>query len=116
MRLVAALLALAAAGTALAGPTIEIDPRTEDFASRAACEKALKQRHAAALSRLDSLSEAQRRGNKVAELKRDGDEHLSYAEILDLGGDPADSLMPRSQTESFTCRGAQLEHRIDLAQ
>ncbi|HEX8124480.1 MAG TPA: hypothetical protein VF548_02760 [Allosphingosinicella sp.] len=103
------LLLLGASGIACAAPTIEIDPRTEAFASRADCEQALEQRHSAALSRLAALD---RKGGKaVSRLKREGGEHLSYVEKIDLG---ADADMPRSQTEQFTCRGSTLEHRIDF--
>jgi hypothetical protein len=113
LRAAAALLLLGAAGIARAGPTIEIDPRTEAFATPAACEKALERRHSAARSRLASLSPAQRRGNSVGELRRNGGEHLSYLEKLDLGAEEPDSNMPQSQTEQFTCRGSTLEHRVD---
>jgi hypothetical protein len=111
MRAAAVLLALAANGAAWAGPTIEIEPRTQAFASRAACEQALEQRHSAALSRLAALD---RKGaNKVTPLKRDG-EQLSYAERVDLGAGDPDSGISDSQTEQFTCRGNLLEHRIDF--
>jgi hypothetical protein len=110
VRAAAALLLLAAGGAARGGPTIEIEPRTEAFATRAACERALEQRHSAALSRLASLD---RKGHdKVSPLERDGGEHLSYVEKVDLGAATAD--MPGSQTEQFTCLGSTLEHRIDF--
>jgi hypothetical protein len=35
--------------------------------------------------------------------------------VLDLTEGAADTAMPGSQTESFTCRDNRLEHRIDLA-
>src|SRR3712207_4624507 len=79
LRAPAVLLLLSMAGAASASGTIEIDPRTEAFASRADCEQALEKRHSAAQSRLASLSGAERRGNKVGKLRRDG-QHLSYAE------------------------------------
>ena len=113
MRSAAALLLLAASTVARAGPTIEIDPKTKAFASRGACEQALEQRRSAALSRLESLPGAEKRGASVSELKRNG-EHLSYAERVDLAADEPDPDMPRSQTERFTCRGNTLEHRIDF--
>ncbi|MEA3009644.1 MAG: hypothetical protein QOJ91_1336 [Sphingomonadales bacterium] len=112
MRAAAILLALAAAGAARAGPTVEIEPRTEAFASRAACEQALEQRHSAALSRLAALD--RKGGNKVTPLKRDGGEQLSYAERVDLGAGDPESGISDSQTEQFTCRGNLLEHRIDF--
>jgi hypothetical protein len=108
----AALLLLGASGIASAGPTIEIDPKTEAFASRGACERALEQRRSAALSRLASLPAAEKRGTSVSELKRSDGEHLSYAEKVDLGAAEPDT--PESQTEQFTCRGSTLEHRIDF--
>ena len=114
MRFAALLLLLAAGGAARAGPTIEIEPRTQAFATRAACEQALEQRHSAALARLAALSPAQKRGNAVGKLGRSG-EHLSYAERVDLGSGAPDSDMPGSQTERFTCRGSTLEHRIDFS-
>ena len=107
------MLLLGAGAIARAGPTIEIDPRTEAFATRAACEEALEQRHSAARSRLASLSRADRRGNSVGDLKRSGGEHLSYVETLDLAVGQTDPDMPASQTEQFTCRGSTLEHRVD---
>jgi hypothetical protein len=110
----AALLLLGASGIASAGPTIEIDPKTEAFASRGACEQALEQRRSAALSRLASLPAAEKSGTSVSELKRSGGEHLSYAEKVDLGAADRDPEMPKSQTERFTCRGSTLEHRIDF--
>lgn len=113
VRSAAALALLGASAIAQAGPTIEIDPRTEAFATRAACERALEQRHSAARSRLESLSPAEKRGNSVGKLKRNADAHLSYAETVDLGGATAETDMPGSQTELFTCRGSTLEHRID---
>ena len=109
MKAAAILLLLGAGGSARAGPTIEIDPRTEAFATRAACEQALEQRHSAALSRLSSLD--RKSGNAVSRLKREGGENLSYVEKVEL---EADADMPRSQTEQFTCRGSTLEHRIDF--
>jgi hypothetical protein len=113
MKAAAALLLLAVAGAASASGTIEIDPKTEDFATRAACEKALEQRHSAARSRLASLPPAEKRGNSVGKLKRNGEEHLSYVETVGLGADIAEIDLPGSQTEMFTCRGSTLEHRID---
>jgi hypothetical protein len=113
LKAAAALLLLASGGIARAGATIEIDPKTEAFATRGACEQALEKRRLAALARLDSLPPAERRGNSVGKLRRDGGEHLSYVELVDLGADPAETEMPRSQTEQFTCRGSTLEHRID---
>ena len=111
MRAAAILLLVGASGIARAGPTIEIDPRTEAFTTRAACEQALEQRHSAALSR---LAPPDRKGGKaVSRLKREGGEHLSYVEKVELGAD-SDSDMPSSQTEQFTCRGSTLEHRIDF--
>jgi hypothetical protein len=109
----ALLLILAAGGAARAGPMIEIDPRTEAFATRAACEQALEQRHSAARSRLASMSPAEKRGNSVGKLQRNGIEHLSYVEVVDLGAGAFEADMPRSQKELFTCRGNMLEHRID---
>lgn len=109
----ALLLLLAASGAASAGPTIEIDPKTEAFASRGACEQALEQRRSAALSRLASLPPGQKNGTSVSELKRGGGDHLSYAEKVELAADEAEPEMPRIQTERFTCRGSTLEHRID---
>jgi hypothetical protein len=106
------LLLLGLGGMARAGATIEIDPRTEAFATRAACEQALEQRHSAAVSRLASLDP--KGGNAVSRLKRDGGEHLSYLEKVDLRGATPDADMPGSQTERFTCRGSTLEHRIDF--
>jgi hypothetical protein len=114
LKAAAALLLLGASGIARAGPTIEIDPKTEAFADRGACEQALKQRRSAALSRLDSLSPAEKRSTSVSELKRGGGDHLSYAEKVELVADEPGSEMPRSQTEQFTCRGSLLEHRIDF--
>ena len=101
---------LSASGIARAGPTIEIEPKAETFASRAACEQALEKRHSAALSRLASLD--RKDGNKVSRLERDRSKQLSYVEKVDLGA--ADSEMPGSQTEQFTCRGSTLEHRIEF--
>jgi hypothetical protein len=109
----AALLLLGGAGAASASGTIEIDPRTEAFASRADCEQALEQRHSAARSRLASLSPAEKRANNVGKLERNGDDQLSYAERVALGAGAAEIDMPGSQTEQFTCRGSTLEHRID---
>lgn len=106
-------LLLGATGIAMAGPTIEIDPRTEDFASRAACEQALEKRHSAARSRLASLSRTEKRSNDIGKLKRNADDHLSYVETVDLGAETAEIDMPSRQTELFTCRGSTLEHRID---
>ncbi|MEO7179134.1 MAG: hypothetical protein ABIW83_09840 [Allosphingosinicella sp.] len=114
--MIATLLVLGWSGAAAASATIEIDPKYENFESRSACEKALEQRHSAALSRVASLPPAERHGNKVAELERNGDQQLSYAEMLDLAGDSPDADMPGRQTELFTCLGARLEYRIDLAQ
>ena len=110
----AVLLLVGASAIARAGPTIEIDPKTEAFADRGACEQALEQRRSAALSRLDSLSPAEKRGTRISELKRGGSDQLSYAERVELAADGADSEMPGSQTEHFTCRGRMLEHRIDF--
>lgn len=110
----AALLLLGAGSAAWAGPTIEIDPRYESFESRVACEKALQRRHGAALARLAALSSSERGGNRVDGLRRDGDDQLTYFELLDLTGETADALMPGSQREDFTCRGNRLEHRISL--
>lgn len=107
------LLLIGASGAAWAGPTIEIDPRTEVFASRAACEQALEKRHSAARSRLASLSRAQKRGNDIGKLKRNADDDLSYVERVDLGAETDEIDMPNRQTELFTCRGSTLEHRID---
>jgi hypothetical protein len=113
LRAAALSLLLGASGIAVAGPTIEIDPRTEDFSSRAACEQALEKRHSAARSRLGSLSRAEKRANDIGKLKRNGDDHLSYVETVDLGAETAEIDMPSRQTELFTCRGSTLEHRID---
>ena len=112
MRAAAVLLLIAAGGAVRAGPTIEIEPRTEAFADRAACEQALERRHSAAMSRLASLD--RKGGNKVTALKRDGGERLTYAERVDLGAGARDSGIADSQTEQFTCRGNLLEHRIDF--
>ncbi|HEX8307838.1 MAG TPA: hypothetical protein VF645_05405 [Allosphingosinicella sp.] len=106
------LLLLGAGGIARAGPTIEIDPRTEAFATRAACEQVLEQRHSAALSRLAALG--RKAGNEVSRLKREGGEHLSFVEKVDLGGAAPEADMPNSQTEQFTCRGSTLEHRVEF--
>lgn len=113
LRAAAALILLGGAGAAWASGTIEIDPRTEAFASRGACERALEQRHSAARSRLASLSPAEKRGNSVGKLKRNGDDQLSYAETVGLDAGTPEMDMPGSQTELFTCRGNTLEHRID---
>jgi hypothetical protein len=112
VRAAAALLVLGIGGTALASGTIEFDPRTENFASRGACERALEGRHSAALSRLAALPAEERRTSRVDALKRVGDD-LGYFEILDLSVDTPEIRMPRNQTEKFTCRGSTLEHRID---
>lgn len=109
----AALLLLGAGTAAAAGGTIEIDPRTEAFATRAACEKALQIRHAAALARVAALPAGERSGSSVGKLERNGDEHLSYFERVALGSGTAEIDMPGSQSEQFTCRGSTLEHRID---
>jgi hypothetical protein len=114
LRAAAALLLLAAAGPALAGPTIEIDPRFESFASRAACEQALQRRHGAALARFAALPAKERRGNRVDGLTRREDGHLGYLEVVDLSEGEQDALIPASQTESFTCLDNRLEHRISL--
>jgi hypothetical protein len=113
MRAAAALVLMAAAAPASAGFTLEIDPRTESFASRAACEQALESRHSAALARFAALPAKERRGSRVKALTRtDGD--LAYLEILDLSADPAEAGMPRRQTETLACHGSTLEHRIDF--
>jgi hypothetical protein len=113
LRAAAALLLLGASGIARAGATIEIDPRTEAFATRADCERALGIRHAAALARVAALPAEERSSSSVGKLKRDGDEHLSYVERVALGAGTAEIDMPDSQSEQFTCRGNTLEHRID---
>ncbi|HEY0130950.1 MAG TPA: hypothetical protein VGB57_06050 [Allosphingosinicella sp.] len=112
LRAALALLLLGASGAALASGTIEIDPRIEAFASRAACEKALERRHKAALARVAALPAEERRTSRVDALKRDGD-GLGYSEVLGLTGDASEIGLPGSQTESFICRGSTLEHRID---
>jgi hypothetical protein len=114
LRAAAALVLLGAGAAASASGTIEFDPKYESFESRAACEAALKRRHVAALVRFDALPARERRGNRVDGLKRDGDSQLGYFEILDLAGDPSDSIMPGSQTEYFTCRDSRLEHRLSV--
>jgi hypothetical protein len=106
------LLLLVVAAAASASGTIEIDPRTEDFASRADCEKALERRHEAALSRFAALPAQERRTGRVDPLKRDAG-GLGYSEVLGLGDDASEIGISGSQTESFTCRGSTLEHRID---
>lgn len=113
LKAAAALLLLGTGSAAPAGATIEIDPRTEAFATKAACEKALEIRHAAALARLAALPAEERGGSSVGKLKRDGGEHLSYVERVALGTGTAEIDMPGSQSEQFTCRGSILEHRID---
>lgn len=113
LRAAAALILLGAGSAALASGIIEMDPRTEAFASRAACEKALEGRHAAALARVAALPVEERRMNRVDALKRDGDDRLGYFEMLDLSIDTPEIRMPRSQTGRFTCLGSTLEHRID---
>ncbi len=113
LRAATLVLLVGATGIAVAGPTIEIDPRTEDFASRAACEQALEKRHSAARSRLDSLPRAEKRGSDIGKLKRNAEDHLSYVEMVDLGAEAAEIELPKRQTEMFTCRGSTLEHRID---
>jgi len=114
LRAAAALLLLGAGGAALASGTIEFDPKYESFESRAACEAALQRRHGAALARFAALPARERGGNRVDALKRDSDSQLGYLEILDL--EPGESIMPASQTESFTCRGNRLEHRVSLGE
>lgn len=114
LRFAAGLLLLAAGHAALASGTIEFDPKYESFESRAACEAALQRRHGAALARFAALPARERGGNRVDSLKRDSDEQLGYFEVLDLTAEPADSIMPGSQTETFTCRGNRLEHRVSL--
>jgi hypothetical protein len=104
------LLVMAAA--AAASGTIEIDPRTEDFASRADCEKALERRHQAALTRFAALPAKERATSRVDALKREGG-GLGYSEVLGLTDDASEIGISGSQTESFTCRGSTLEHRID---
>jgi hypothetical protein len=113
VRAAAALVLMATAAPAPAGFTLEIDPRTESFASRAACEQALEVRHSAALARFAALPPKERRSSRVEALTRTGGD-LLYLEILDLSADPAEAGMPRRQTERFTCRGSMLEHRIDF--
>jgi len=114
VKALAALLLLTTGGAALASGTIEFDPKYESFESRAACEAALQRRHGAALARFAALPARERGGNRVDALKRDSDEQLGYFEVLDLIAEPADSIMPGSQTETFTCRGNRLEHRVSL--
>jgi len=63
-----ALFLMATAAPALAGFTLEIDPRTESFASRAACEQALEIRHSAALARFAALPAKERRSGRVEAL------------------------------------------------
>ena len=112
LRGAAVLLLLGAGAAALASGTIEIDPRFHDYGSRAACEEVLKRRHGAALARFAATPADERRTSRVDVLKRDGDEHLTYFELLDLTVETPEVIMPRSQTELFTCRGSLLEHRI----
>ncbi|HEU0100636.1 MAG TPA: hypothetical protein VFQ67_17890 [Allosphingosinicella sp.] len=112
----AALLLAGVAGPAAAGGTLEFDPKYESFESRAACEAALQRRHGAALARLAALPAPERRSNRVDGLKRDGDEQLTYSEVLDLSSGTPDSIIPGSQTEYFTCRGNRLEHRVSLGE
>jgi hypothetical protein len=114
MRASAALLLLATGGAALASGTIELDPKYESFESPAACEAALHRRHGAALARLAALPVRERRANRVDGLKRNGEEQLTYVEVLDLTAAVPDAIMPGSQTEEFTCRGSRLEHRFLL--
>jgi hypothetical protein len=110
----AALFLIGAGGPALASGTIEFDPKFEAFESRTACEQALQRRHGAALARFAALPAPERRANRVDALKRDGDEQLTYFEVLDLGAGTPDPIMPGSQTETFTCLGNRLEHRVSL--
>ena len=110
----AALLLIGSGGAALANGIIEFDPKYESFESRSACEQALQRRHGAALARLAALPAPERRSNRVDALKRDGDSQLGYFEVLDLGAETPDATMPGRQTETFTCLGNRLEHRVSL--
>src|SRR4051812_34632753 len=87
VKLAALLCLLGANGTALASGTIEFDPRTENFTSRAACEQALERRYRAAMSRLEALPAKERRTSRVDTLRRDRDEQLGYVEVVDLSVD-----------------------------
>lgn len=108
----AALLLLGANGAALAGGTIEIDPKFEKFEGAAACDSELVRRYTAAVVRVANLPQKEQRKIRVDLLSND-DGRFTYVEWLDLTVERPDTVMPRSQTETFTCRGSTLEHRVE---
>ena len=109
----AAMLLLGAGQAAQAGGTIEFDPRFEDFASRSACEEALKRRHSEALRQVLVRGDDGEAPRQVHALERDKARNLSYAVELDLTVSTPTVTIPGSQVEVFTCRGSRLEHLID---
>ena len=112
LKAASALSLLAAGQSALAGGTIEFDPKFQDFASRPACEEALKRRHAAALSRIAVMASGEIEPREVHALGRDKDDNLTFSEELDLTVSTSKVTIHGSRIESFTCRGSRLEHRI----
>ena len=113
-RAAAALVLLGTGGAAVATGVYEQPRQYKSFASRGACEQALKRHHRAALARLAAIPEEERRSSRVDPPERDDDGRLVFFETLDLSVTTPQLVMPNSQSREFTCRGRRLELRTYL--
>jgi hypothetical protein len=84
------------------------------FASRAACESALKARYFATARRVASLEPEERRRRTIEPPFRDDEGRLSYYEVFDNTIITPQMTMPSSETDEYSCRGRVLEHRYYL--
>lgn len=114
VRSAAALLLLALlAPPAEASGIVDQGKQYKKYPSRWACEKALRQRHAAAAARFAATPAEQRRSNRVeAPYREDG--QLIYFEVLDLTVEAPGMTMPSSQTDEYSCRGRMMKHQSYL--
>ncbi|HEX6376310.1 MAG TPA: hypothetical protein VFZ91_11390 [Allosphingosinicella sp.] len=101
-------------GAALATGVYEQPRERKWFASRAACEQALRRHHREALARLEAMPAAERGTSRVVPPERDDDGRLTFFETLDLSVTTAQLVMANGQSREYSCRGRRLERRTYL--
>lgn len=114
MKLIAALLLVSLSGSAAASGIVEASTDSKRYASRKACEKALRGLHSAAAARLTALPEGRRQEIRLETPFRDDGGDLSYFEVTDNSIRLPELTMPSSQTDEYSCKGRTLEHRFYL--
>jgi hypothetical protein len=113
-RALAALVLIGTGTPAAASGSYEQPRQYKSFASRSACEQALKRRYRSAVERLAAIPEADRQTSRVGPPERDDDGRLGFFETRDHTVRTEEMVMPNGITVEYSCHGRRLELRTYL--